>query len=108
MVTVQNEVANMKTSTAGGTRYHNVLDSKSIQSIKQFGGDKSTFRTWNDKFINVFTQVRANSRAVFDAMCKHVDREIEEAFEIKHNSEWFKTQGIDQAKFNEYMYVVLM
>ena len=58
VLAVQNEVANMKTSAPGGTRHQTVLDSKSVQNIKQFGGDKSMFRTWNDKFINVFTQVR--------------------------------------------------
>ena len=52
-------------------RAFSVLDSKSVQGINVFSHDKATFRTWNDKFINVFTQVRPNSRKLFatDGAC---------------------------------------
>ena len=43
MLAVQSEVAGMKTSTPGGTKHHNVLDSKSIQTPSSFGATSPHF-----------------------------------------------------------------
>ena len=50
----------------------NVLDSKAVMNIKVFKDDKSSFRAWHEKFVNIFTQVCKGSRPVFEAMTAHV------------------------------------
>ena len=68
---------------------HSAMDNSSMQNIGQFGGDKSIFKTCNDEVMSAFARAEASSRVVFDAMRKHVDRGVEEAFIIQQNAEWF-------------------
>ena len=87
--------------TGANTNNRNILDSKAVQSLKTLSHDKSSFRTWNDKFINVFTQVRQKSRRVFDAMCKFIDKEETGTFRFQMEENLFTSAGIDQDTSDE-------
>ena len=56
-------------------RKHGILESKSVQSIKNLGSDKGGFRTWNEKLINIVSQIRPGSRKLFAAMGEFVDKD---------------------------------
>ena len=51
-----------------------ILDSKAIQGIKGYSGDRSEFRDWTEKFINIMSQVRRGSRHIMESMNKHIDQ----------------------------------
>ena len=55
----------------GGGRFGgNVLESKSVANIKTLGSDKTSFRTWHEKVVNVMEQLRPGSRGLFKALTK--------------------------------------
>ena len=51
-----------------------ILDSKAIQGIKGYSGDRAEFRDWTEKFINIMSQVRRGSRNIMETMNKHIDQ----------------------------------
>ena len=85
-VMVSNEIRNLNDKVAflqgaveankgSGHRKQGILESKSVQGIKALGSDKGGFRMWNEKLINIITQIRPGSRKLFTAMAEHVDRD---------------------------------
>ena len=56
-------------------RKHGILESKSVQSIKNLGSDKGGFRMWNEKLINIVSQIRPGSRKLFSAIGEFIDRD---------------------------------
>ena len=54
-------------------RKYGILESKSVQSIKNLGSDKGGFRMWNEKLINIVSQIRPGSRKLFSAMGEFID-----------------------------------
>jgi len=72
-----NELNTMKQQQQNqGTPKRNqpILDSKAIQGIKGYSGDRSEFRDWTEKFINIMSQVRRGSRHIMESMNKHIDQ----------------------------------
>merc|ERR1711873_326014 len=62
-------------------RRHGILESKAIANIKTLISDKTTFRSWNEKLINVFSQARQGCRGMFRAMAEYVDQDMTGDFE---------------------------
>ena len=63
----------------GGTdrtyRPRGILESKAVNNLPMLGTDKNTFRTWNERLINVVSQDRYVSRKLFKAMMGYADQE---------------------------------
>ena len=47
-------------SHAGGAR--GILENKSVTNLPMLGTDKNSFRNWNDRLVNVVSNVRPGSR----------------------------------------------
>ena len=58
-------------SHAGGAR--GILENKSVTNLPMLGTDKNSFRKWNDRLVNVVSNVRPGSRKVLKAMMEYVD-----------------------------------
>ncbi len=43
-----------------------MLEFKSIYSLKQLGGDKGSYKEWNEKFKNSFTQARPGTMGALE------------------------------------------
>ena len=74
-----------KGSGGGGYRRHNVLESKAVSNLKMVGGDKTGFRAWHERLVNIMEQIRPGSRGTLRALVGHVDHEMTEDF-----NEWIK------------------
>ena len=59
----------------GAGKGWNVLDSKAIANMKMLGADKSGFRSWREKLVNIMEQMRPGSRGIMKALARHVDNE---------------------------------
>ena len=100
-----------KRENAGGHRRNNVLESKAVSNLKTLGSERSTFRMWHEKLVNIMEQLSPGSRGLFKALTRYVDHEIEEDF-----ADWTKNQtefsGLKDAevydRVNEDVYVLLM
>ena len=67
----------------GGTRReHPILESKAVQGLKMFTGDKVDFRTWLDRLVNVLAQVRTGSRKMLKVMMEYVDKDLGGAHDV--------------------------
>merc|ERR1711989_30215 len=58
-----------------------ILESKAAANIKTLISDKATFRSWNEKLINVFSQARQGCRGMFRSMAEYVDQDLTGDFE---------------------------
>ena len=56
----------------GGTQ--GILENKSVGNLPVLGSDKSSFRHWNDRLVNVIVNVRPGTRKLFECMMEYVDR----------------------------------
>ena len=59
----------------GGGKGWNVLESKAVSNMKMLGADKTGFRMWHEKLVNIMEQLRPGSRGVLKALARHVDNE---------------------------------
>ncbi len=89
-------------------RKGNILDNKAVSGIKMLSGIKSSFREWNEKFINVYVQARTGTRKVFKEMASHIDKEVDQDFDVLFDDHWFAQEGLDKQVFKEELYVVLI
>ena len=99
----------------GGTRReHPILESKAVQGLKMFTGDKVDFRTWLDRLVNVLAQVRTGSRKMLKVMMEYVDKDLggpmmfEEWFRDTTECGELKKEGFRFDQFAEDLYSVLM
>ena len=69
-----------KGSGDGGYRRHTVLEIKAVSNLKMVGGDKTGFRAWHERLVNIMEQIRPGSRSVLRALVRHVDHEVTEDF----------------------------
>merc|ERR1712163_108641 len=60
-------------SQAGGVR--GILECKSVSSLPMLGSDKHGFRNWNDRLVNIVSNIRPGSRKILRAMMEFVDQE---------------------------------
>ena len=109
----QSELADMKHKGVNAPQTQtpktfNVLDSKAIANMKTFKDDKSSFRAWHEKFVNVFSQVARGCSVVFDELSAHVDKESSADFDDEHDEMWFEERDLNRDKFEEDLYVVLI
>ena len=97
-----------RATKGGGYRKNNVLESKAVTNMKSIGSDKTGFRSWHEKLVNIMEQIRPGSRSLFKALTRHVEHEVEEDFEdwIKNEVE-YKDEG-HYKEINEDLYVLLM
>ena len=65
---VDNIVQTQATGSSHQSRKWGILESKAIAGIKTLGSDKTSFRSWNDKLINVLSQARPGCRCMLKAM----------------------------------------
>ena len=68
------------------------MESKAVSNLAMLGADKTTFRMWNERLINVVSQDRYGSRKLFKAMMDYVDQESDGSFE-----EMFRNSAEGQA-----------
>ena len=73
-------------SHTGGMR--GILESKSVSSLPILGSDKHAFRNWNDRLVNIVSNIRPGSRKILKAMMEFVDQEIGGDF----YDDWKETQ----------------
>ena len=71
---------------AGGMR--GILENKSVSSLPMLGSDKLAFRNWNDRLVNIVSNIRPGSRKILKAMMEFVDQEIPGDF----YDDWKETQ----------------
>ena len=76
-----------KNGGGGNYRRNNILDSKAVRNLKMIGADKSGFRAWHERLVNIMEQIRPGSRGRFKALARHVDHEVTEEF-----AEWMEDQ----------------
>ena len=55
---LQGRVDSMTQQSGGTQRRLGILESKAVANIKTLVSDKTTFRSWNEKLINVFSQAK--------------------------------------------------
>ena len=60
-------------SQAGGVR--GILECKSVSNLPMLGSDKHGFRNWNDRLVNIVSNIRPGSRKILKAMMEFVDQE---------------------------------
>ncbi len=101
----EGRMTGMATSTAN--RKGNILDNKAVSSIKTLS-TKSSFREWNEKFVNVYAQARIGARTVFKDMASHIDKEVDQEFEDIFDDAWFTQENLNRQVFKEELYVVLI
>ena len=67
--------------------------------------DKSSFRNWNDRMVNVVVNARPGTRRNFKSMMEHVDKEIkrefEETFKGSQECQDMKEAGTTYGRINE-------
>ena len=101
------------TQQSGGTqRRHGILESKAVANIKTLISDKTTFRSWNEKLINVFSQARQGCRGMFRAMAEYVDQDMTGDFETLFNNTQdcrdMESQGNTYKNISEDLYILLV
>ena len=95
-------------------RRHGILESKSVSNMKSLGSDKTGFRMWNEKLINIVSQIRPGSRRFFAAISEYIDRDNDidgDAFRIGFNDSGdlkdMEDRGTSYDDMNEDLYVLL-
>ena len=56
-------------------RKYGILESKSAQSVKTLGSDMKGLRMWNEKLVNIVSQIRPGSRRLLSAIGEFIDRD---------------------------------
>ena len=74
-------VARRGGSTDREYRPKGILDREAVSNLPMLGTDKTTFRMWNERLINVGSRDRYGSRKLFKAMMDYVDQEDDSNFE---------------------------
>ena len=110
---VETLIKQQESKSGGGGHYrrNNILECKSVTNLKMIGADKSGFRAWHERLVNVMEQIRPGSRGIFKALARHVDHEVTEEFAewIKGQQEYADLKDEDVFKeVNEDVYVLLM
>ena len=85
---LSDRVAQLEGRGSSQHRKQGILDCRSVSSIKVLSNDKTTFRTWNEKLINVVSQARPGTRVLFKAMAEFVEQDMEGTF-----SRYFSDSG---------------
>ena len=84
-ITQQQGALDLMVRNGGGPdrthRPRGILESKAVSNLSMLGTDKNTFRTWNERLINVVSQDRYGSRTLFKAMMDYADQESGGNFE---------------------------
>ena len=74
-----------------------ILESMVVRNLPALGADKTLLRTWNDRLVNVMSQLRPGTRKIFQFMMEYVDQErggnFEELFKATHEFEDMKQAG---------------
>ena len=95
-----------------GPMHRGILESKAVSNLSNLGSDKTTFRMWNERLINVVSQVRFGSRKLFRAMMEYVDQEeggnFEELFKSSQEGQDMEVEGTTYERMDEDMYTLLM
>ena len=85
-----------------------------MQSIKPLGSDKGGFRMWNEKLINIISQIRPGSRKLFSAIAEFIDRDNEvdsqlfkQHFEDTDMKKDMEDRGTNYGDMSEDLYVLL-
>ena len=100
--------------SGGSARKFGILESKAIQGIKPLGTDKVGFRMWNEKLINIVSQVRPGARKLFAAITEFVDQDndLDDAkfateFEDSGAKQELEDRGTSYDDISEDLYVLL-
>ena len=95
-------------------RRQGILESKAVQSIKNLGSDKGGFRIWNEKLINIVSQIRPGSRKLFTAISEYIDKDngidadsFKKDFESSGEAKNMKDRGTAYEDMNEDLYVLV-
>ena len=108
----QGRVDSMSQQTRGTQKKQGILESKATASIKTLISDKTTFRSWNEKLINVFSQARQGCRGMFRAMAEHVDQETTDDFKTlfkgTQDCRYMESQGNTYENISEDLYILLV
>ena len=88
------------------------MENKSVSNLPVLGNDKSSFRHWNDRLVNVIVNVRPGTRKLFECMMEYVDREtvgdFEELFKASQACADMENAGTMYARIDEDLYTLLM
>ena len=77
-----------KKQSGGGHKRWNVLESKSVANMKSLGSDKTGFRAWHEKLVNIMEQLSPGCRGILKALVRYVDQEEDEdLYEWMENTE---------------------
>ena len=105
-------LANRTGSTDRQHRPRGISESKAVCKLSNLGTDKTTFRMWNERLINVVSQDRYGSRKLFKAMMDHVDQEgggnFEDLFKDPEGSKEMISGGTTYERMDEDLYTLLM
>ena len=101
------------TQQSGGTQKRiGILESKAVANIKTLASDKTTFRSWNEKLINVFSQARQGCRSMFRSMAEYVDQDMagdfETLFKDTQDCRDMESQGSVYKNISEDLYILLV
>ena len=95
-----------------GSQHRGILESRAVGGLTRLGSDKTTFRMWNERLINVVTAVRFGSRRLFKAMMDYVDQEVggnfEELFRNSEEGKDMEAGGTSYERMDEDLYSLLM
>ena len=58
----------------GGKRRFPIMENKCIQGMKMLDNDRSTFREWEEKFVNNLGQAKENGEEVLEWLVKEAER----------------------------------
>ena len=101
-----------KSQSGGGYRKWNVLESKSIANMKSLGFDKTGFRAWHEKLVNIMEQLRPGCRGILRALARYVDQEEDEDLYdwMQNTEEYNKLDDPEKMleRINEDLYVILL
>ena len=89
-----------------------ILESRAIGSIANLGSDRTAFRLWNEKLINVVSGIRYGSRHLFKCMMDYVDQEtggnFEELFRGTDGCKEMENGGTTYERMDADLYTLLM
>ena len=95
-----------------GPSARGILESRAVNGLSSLGTDKTTFRMWNERLINVVTAVRFGTRKLFKAMMDYVDQEaggnFEEVFKQSEGGKAMEAEGTSYERMDEDLYTLLM